>query len=514
MLLVRAGVLCNNALLELKEGNWQVIGDPTEGALIVLGKKAGISKEEFGLPIAEIPFSSERKLMTTVFKRGEKIVAYSKGAVEKVLQVSSLIQKGEKVEKLSEKERTEIIRCAEEMASSGLRVIALAYKICDKFSMPDSERDFIFLGLVGMIDPPRPEVKEAVEKCKQAGIKPIMITGDHKLTALAVAKEVGIIEKNYAEILTGEELDKMSDEELEQKVENISVYARVSPQHKVRILRALKKKGHVVAMTGDGVNDAPALKKADIGIAMGIKGTDVAKEASDMILADDNFATIVNAVEEGRGIYDNIRKFVRFLLSANFSEIVLIAITLLLSFPLPLLPLQILWINLITDGLPALALSVDPFEKDLLKRRPRDPKKGILDGMLLFILVATLLNFAVEFSIFMWSMKNIGNVEKARTMVFTCIVFYELFLVFNCRSEKHSVFRKGILENRKLLFAVFLSVILQLSVIYLPFFQAIFSTTPLNLSELLLVTAASASALFVLPEIFMGRGLNLKKLPE
>ncbi len=512
-LLLRTGVLCNNASIEYKDEGWRVVGDPTEGALIVLGNKAKIVREEFTSPVVEIPFSSERKIMTTLHRAEKnKLVAYVKGAPEKVLKLSTHIQKDAGIEKLTERTRKTITDRIHEMATEGLRVLALAYRKTGEVRVFDKlENNLIFLGLVGMIDPPRKEVKQAIEDCRQAGIKPVMITGDHKLTAIAVAKEIGLVEKDSELVLTGEELDRLSDEELKERIENTVIYARVSPEHKIRILDAFKKKGHVVAMTGDGVNDAPALKKADIGVAMGIKGTDVTKEASDMILTDDNFATIVNAVEEGRGIYDNIRKFVRFLLCTNFDEIALIGVSILVGLPLPLSPLQILWVNLVTDGLPALALTTDPYEPGLMKRKPRNPRSSILHGMLLFIFVAALLDFISGMFVFVWGITSIGDIEKVRTMVFTVTVFYELFFVFNCRSEKHSVFKTGIFGNKKLLIAVILSIALQVSVIYLPALQVVFKTVPLNLQEWLIIILLSATGLLVLPEIFMSRGPEFKE---
>ncbi|MBS7622012.1 HAD-IC family P-type ATPase, partial [Candidatus Bathyarchaeota archaeon] len=334
-------------------------GDPTEGALIVVAAKAGIKKEELEEKfkrIHEIPFSSERKRMTTIHAFGNKKHAYAKGAPEVILERCDYILKEGKVERLEKKEKEKILKVNEEMASQALRVLGFAFKeLEEKFNDETAEKGLIFVGLMGMIDPPREEAKEANKKCQEAGIKTVMITGDHKLTAVAVAKEIGMLDDNNTKVLTGEELDKLSDEEFEKIVEEVRIYARVFPEHKLRIVKALKKKGHIVAMTGDGVNDAPALKQADMGIAMGITGTDVTKEASDMVLADDNFATIVKAVEGGRGIYDNIRKFVFFLLRCNFDELGIIGIFALLGLPLPLNAAMILWINLVTDGGPAIA---------------------------------------------------------------------------------------------------------------------------------------------------------------
>jgi Ca2+-transporting ATPase len=296
----------------------------------------------------------------------------------------------------------------------------------------------------------------------------------------------------------------MSDEELEREAESIAVYARTSPQHKLRILKALQRSGHVVAMTGDGVNDAPAVKGADIGISMGIKGTDVTREASDMILADDNFATIVKAVEEGRGIYENIRKFIRLLLSTNLDEILLVAASTLLGLPLPILPIQVLWVNVVSDGLPALALSFDPYDKHIMERKPRNPSEGIFHGMLLFVLVAALVDFLAEmFLLLYWRNTQFVSLARIRTIIFTSTVLFELFFVFNCRSEKHSVFRTGLFENRRLVLAVLLSLVLQLAVIYLPFFQPLFKTVPLTGSDWLIILAIASSGLLILPEVLM-----------
>jgi len=502
-LLFEIGCLCNHASLE-KDGEWRVVGDPTEGSLLVAAAKFGIWREklEKEYPIAaEIPFSSERKMMTTVHKRGKKYFVCVKGAPEVIVHKSKFILKNSKIRRFSKEEKERILEKVKEFGEEALRTLAFAYKEIESIKKVDEkiEEDLIFVGFVGMIDPPRPEVKEAVEKCRQAGIKVLMITGDHALTAKAIAKEIGMKGEH---VITGAELDELSDKELEEVVEKVTIYARTSAQHKERILEALRKKGHVIAMTGDGVNDAPAVKKADVGIAMGKKGSDVTREASHIVLADDNFATIVNAIEEGKGIYDNIRKFIRYLLSVNFAEIFLILATTLLRLPLPLLPLQILWINLLTDGLPALALSTDPYEKDIMKRRPRSKKEGIFHKMLLFIIVGGIVNFIFDFLIFIFGLREF-NIYKARTMVFTFVVAFELFFIFNCRSEKHSVFRIGIGGNKKLLLAITISFLLQFLVIYIPFFQAIFKTVPLSLYDWMIILLFSSSALFILPEIFM-----------
>jgi len=379
-LLLKASTLCSNATYD----GTKVLGDTTEGALIVAAAKAGMTKTDLDKAysrLQEVPFTSERKRMTTVHKSPEgEVFSYVKGAVELILERSGHIVKGGKSIKLSTKEKEQILKTNEEMANQALRVLAVAYKELPKtetgkYDEEELESDLVFIGLAGMIDPPRDEAKGANDLCRKAGIKTAMITGDHKLTAVAIAKELGIMDDDMA--LTGAELDKLSDEEFDKIVEDASVYARVSPEHKLRIVRALKKKGHIVAMTGDGVNDAPALKQADIGVAMGITGTDVTREAADMVLADDNFATIVTAVEGGRAIYDNIRKFSFFLLRSNFDELLVIGVFALLSLPLPLSAGMILWINLVTDGGPALALSLDPPQEDLMNRPPRDPREGI-----------------------------------------------------------------------------------------------------------------------------------------
>lgn len=501
-MLLKISSMCNDSILKEKP-RWYIIGDPTEGALKVLAIKGGI-KEEYPR-INEIPFSSERKMMTTIQKIDKEFVAFTKGAPEIILGLCDRIYINKK---LSKDEKEKILETVHQLASKGLRVLAFAYKnLEDKCSLKSVEKNMTFVGLAAMIDPPRKETAKAVVLCKQAGIKTIMITGDHQLTAKAIGAEVGLIGK----ALRGEDLDKMNDEKLKEVVEDTVIFARISPQHKMRIVEALRARGHIVAVTGDGVNDAPALKKADIGVAMGIKGTDVAKEAADMILMDDNFSTIVSAVEEGRGIYDNIKKFIRFLLAANFDEMLLITTVVLLSirdpisgeFILPLLPVQILWLNLITDGFPALALGVDPKEKDIMKRPPRNPKKGMLDGILLFIIVASLLAFISAFSLFIIELQTSGNASKAITIVFTQTMMFEFFLVFNCRSEKKCAFRINPLENKKLLIAIIISLILQVVIIYTPMLQSIFKVVPLDFMDWIMIILFSSVALLVTPEIFI-----------
>jgi Ca2+-transporting ATPase len=504
-LLLKASTLCSNATYD----GTKVLGDTTEGALIVAAAKAGMTKPDLDKAyprLQEVPFTSERKRMTTVHKSPDgKVVVYVKGAVELILERSGHIVKGGKSINLSKEEKEQILKTNEKMANQALRVLAVAYKVLPKTETgkhdeDELERNLVFIGLAGMIDPPRDEAKGANELCRKAGIKTVMITGDHKLTAVAIAKELGIMDNDLA--LTGAELDKLSDEEFDKIVEDASVYARVSPEHKLRIVRALKKKGHIVAMTGDGVNDAPALKQADIGVAMGITGTDVTREAADMVLADDNFATIVTAVEGGRAIYDNIRKFSFFLLRSNFDELLVIGVFALLSLPLPLSAGMILWINLVTDGGPALALSLDPPQEDLMSRPPRDPREGILHGRIASILatfVTQFLGTGVLFAVayFVWG----RSLEEAQTMAFVQATMQELLIVWNCRSETKNAFRVGFTSNKFLLFAVVVSGILTVLVPY----TGLLGTAPLDLMDWALILPISLSGLLILPEVFYGR---------
>ena len=504
-LLLRAGTLCTNAQYDGKS----ILGDTTEGALIVAAAKAGLTKKELEAAyprVHEVPFTSERKRMTTVHKTPEgKTVAYVKGAPEIVLERCTHILKDGKIEKLNEDARKTILATNEKMASEALRVLGVAYRelpddAIEKIDDDTVEKNLVFVGLMGMIDPPREEAKEANRLCQQAGIKTVMITGDHKLTAVAIARELGMLQSSM--VLTGAELDRMSDEEFEKIVEDVTVYARVSPEHKLRIVRALKKKGHIVAMTGDGVNDAPALKQADIGVAMGITGTDVTREAADMVLADDNFATIVKAVEGGRAIYDNIRKFSFFLMRCNFDELAVIGIFALTGLQLPLTAGMILWINLVTDGGPALALSMDPPDKDIMKRPPRNPDEGILHGRLASIIVSFITQFlgtAVLFYIafYIWG-RPLG---EARAIAFTQATLRELVIVWNCRSERHNAFKVGFTSNKFLLLAVMISAIGTMLIPY----TGLFGTAPLDLIDWAMVIPVALSGFLMLPEIFYGR---------
>ncbi|MGQ9641890.1 MAG: cation-translocating P-type ATPase [Candidatus Bathycorpusculaceae bacterium] len=504
-LLLGASTLCTNAQYDGKT----IIGDTTEGALIVAAAKAGMTREtlEKAYPrVHEVPFTSERKRMTTVHKSSEnKLFAYMKGAPEVVLErCMSVIVDGE-VRKLGEVRRKEILKVNEQMASDALRVLGVAFKefkssSTKKFDDDELESDMVFVGLMGMIDPPREEAKVAVKKCEGAGIKTVMITGDHKLTAVAIAKELGMLKSDMA--LTGVELDAMSDEEFEKIVENVSVYARVAPEHKIKIVRALKKKGHIVAMTGDGVNDAPALKQADIGVAMGITGTDVTREAADIVLADDNFATIVNAVEGGRTIYDNIRKFSFFLLRCNFDELVIIGTFAILGLELPLTAAMILWINLVTDGGPAIALTMDPPADDVMERPPRNPQEGILHGRIASILATFVTQFLGTAMLFYISYYIMGEpLEEARSLAFVQATLQELVIVWNCRSEKHNAFKVGLTSNKFLLLSVIISAAATAIIPYTGFF----GTAPMTLMDWALITPISFSGFLILPEIFYGR---------
>ncbi|HEX7011860.1 MAG TPA: cation-translocating P-type ATPase [Steroidobacteraceae bacterium] len=500
----------NNAVLQERGGRWIVQGDPTEGALIVAARKGGFTQEILDQRferIGEVPFSSERKLMSTVHsdaKREQVLVAFTKGAPDVLLARCSHEQVGEERKPLDEARRAQILKCNEELAGEALRTLALAMRLLprDAFTRDqydgEIEHELVFLGLIGMIDPPRPEAAESVSRAKAAGIRPIMITGDHPVTAAVIARELGVA--SDAKPATGIEIEKMSDEELEATVRETSVYARVNPQHKLRIVKALQRLGAIVAMTGDGVNDAPALKTAEIGVAMGLTGTDVAKQASDIVLADDNFATIVAAVEEGRSIFANIRKFLRYLLSSNIGEVVTMFFGVLLAevigltaaepgdFVLPLLATQILWINLMTDGAPALALGVDPPDEDVMKVKPRPRGEGVITARMwhgiafigLVMAAGTLLQ--LDASLPGGLIEGDGDVRYAQTMAFTTLVFFQLFTVFNARSDERSAF-VGMFANKWLWGALLLALVMQIAVVYVPFLQQAFSTSPLSLSD-------------------------------
>jgi Ca2+-transporting ATPase len=511
-LFLKTAALCNNAFLKRgkislpglwrgirqnrSEHLWGIHGDPTEGALLVMAAKKGIWREELEKKeqrVAEISFEAERKLMTVIYRQSnKKLTAYTKGAPEVLLDLCTHCCQGGHLISLNQKDKEKIFKLNNDLAGQALRVLALAYRELPQdlveFSASVVEQKLVFLGLAASIDPPRLSAVTAVKKCRQAGIKVIMITGDHLVTAKAIAKELDL-NKPESQALTGSALEAMSDEELNRTVKTVSVFARVSPKHKLRIVRSLKNAGEVVAMTGDGVNDAPAIKEANIGIAMGQKGTDVARQSAAMVLTDDNFASIVAAVEEGRGVYANIRKFIRYLLSCNTGEVLVMFLALLSGLPLPLVPIQILWMNLITDGLPAMALGVEPPEKNIMHRPPRQPGESIFaQGMVgqilssgFFIGLGTLLIFA-------FYLKESGNLTLARTIAFCTLVFFQLFYVFTCRTEDYTLKWSSLFANPLLVMAVLFSLLLQVMVIYLPFFQRVFHTTPLNPGHWVVIT--------------------------
>jgi Ca2+-transporting ATPase len=494
-LLLNIGALNNDAAFD----KTTVIGDPTEAALVVSAAKSGINKELLQKKYPrkdEILFTSERKIMTTMHRINGENLAYVKGAPEIILKLSNSIYENGKVKKLTEKRKKEILEINKKFANNALRVLGFAYKtVMDKSR---AEKNLIFVGLQGMMDPPREEVKQAITKCKRAGIKVVVITGDNEVTAKAVAHAIGIEGKS----ISGQVLSRMTEKQLEKHVEDISIYARVNPEHKNKIVEALKKKGHIVAMTGDGVNDAPALKKADIGVSMGITGTDVAKEASDMILTDDNFASIVNAVEEGRGIYDNIKKFVEYLLSSNLGEILTLFIAILLFSNsdgmalLPLIAIQILWINLATDGLPALALSVDSSDPNIMERKPRSKKERIISNPIIVrMLIVGFTMMIGTLAVFkLYSPET--NLIYAQTMAFSTLMFFQMFNVLNCRSEFNSLFKIGIFTNMRLWGAIMISILMQVIVIHTPL-NTFFKTMPLTSMDWVYVVLVSSSVLII-----------------
>jgi Ca2+-transporting ATPase len=514
------GDRANNAVLQERGGRWSVQGDPTEGALLVAARKAGLTDEALDARferVGEVPFSSERKLMSTIHADAERqrhLRVFTKGAPDVLLARCTHELVGAETRKLDERRRAQILQANEALAHEALRTLGVAFRTLPRGEVPAGERverELVFAGLIGMIDPPRAEAKAAMARARAAGIRPLMITGDHPATAAAIAGELDGALATRA--LTGGELDRMDDAALERAVREVSVYARVEPAHKLRIVKALQRQGAIVAMTGDGVNDAPALKTADIGVAMGITGTDVSKEAADIVLADDNFATIVAAVEEGRAIFANIRKFLRYLLSSNIGEVLTMFFGVLAAdaigltaagagIPLPLLATQILWINLVTDGAPALALGVDPADPDAMRQAPRPRGEGVITprmwaGILyvgaimaagtLLVLDACLPGGLIE---------GTGSLRYAQTMAFTTLVFFSLFTVFNARSDERSAF-VGLFSNRWLWGAVLLSLALQAAVVYVPFLQQAFSTVALGAGDWLLCAAVASSVLWL-----------------
>lgn len=523
-LLLVSGGLCNDAVLQpdpQKPDTYFVVGDSTEGALLLAAAKFGLLKSDLDrlLPrVAELPFESVRKRMTTVHRRPQSdqdvpprlaqawarrphpeaaYVAFTKGAIDGLLSIATQVWVDDCLEPLDESWRQRVLAAHDQLAQNGMRVLGVGMRPLESVPAERAEtleHDLILLGMFGMIDPPRPEVKQAIATCRTAGIRPVMITGDHPLTARYIAGELGISQDDR--FLTGQELDRLSLEQLAETARDVSVFARVAPEHKLNLVEVYQKQNHIVAMTGDGVNDAPALKKADIGVAMGITGTDVAKEAADMVLLDDNFATIVAAVEEGRTIFDNIRKFIVYLLSCNSSELGVMLLGPLLGMPLPLLPIQILWMNLVTDGLPALALSVEPAERSIMRRPPRSTAGGVFSrDMVRMIIGMGLVMTAVSLGLgyFYWR----AGQPSWQTMIFTTLVMSQVFFALAVRSERDSLFTIGLGSNQAMIGAFLSTFLLQLAVIYIPFLRPIFETTPLSLADLALSLGLSTLVFWV-----------------
>ncbi len=514
-LLLIGSALCNDAILQTDKDQldrYRVIGDPTEGALVLAAAEFNIMKNDLdrAFPrVAEIPFDSTRKRMTTVHRCPktptdipdtllpvwerrikQEIPPYlsiTKGAVDSLLNITTEVWIEGETKRIDETFRKKIREAHDQLAANGMRILGVGIRTIDLLpennTIETLEQDLILMGLVGMMDPPRPEVRNAVNTCQSAGIRTVMITGDHPLTARHIAEELGI--ENNGRFLTGQEIDGLSDSELSDVAQDISVFARVSPEHKIKLVNTYQKQQHIVAMTGDGVNDAPALKKADIGVAMGITGTDVAKEAADMILQDDNFATIVAAIEEGRVIYDNIRKFIKYLLSCNSGEIGVMFLGPLLGMPLPLLPLQILWMNLVTDGLPALALGVEPAEEDVMQRPPYPSASGIFDRKMVVDIIWLGLLTAILALVPGYTFWRADSATW-QTMVFTTLTLSQMILALGARSERNSLFKTGILTNKSMIGAIGLTFMLQIAVIYVPYFQVLFKTVSLSAKELML----------------------------
>jgi Ca2+-transporting ATPase len=523
-LLLLTGALCNDAVINEDDGQ-KILGDPTEGALVLAARQAGLVQADLEtvLPrVREFPFDSERKRMSTVHTMPASSgrtspdpisvlaaqdghtghILFAKGAADGLIDVCGRVRINGNIEPLDDTRKQAILAENTAMAENGIRVLGLAYRFVEDNELDRPERyeqNLIYLGLAGMIDPVRPEAVEAVRLCKQAGIRPVMITGDHPLTAVAIARQLGLTDTDT--FLTGQDLEKMTDDELAVRIPEIKVFARVSPSHKMIIIDVLQKHHEIVSMTGDGVNDAPALKSADIGVAMGITGTDVSKEASDMVLLDDNFATIVAAVKEGRRIYDNIRKFVKYILTGNTGEIVVMLTGPLLGMPLPLLPIQILWINLVTDGIPAIALGYEKAEQEIMDRPPIDPKEGIFArglGWQIIFMGSIVGLISVGTGYWFW---NDGTGSPAwQTMVFTMLTFCQMAYALCVQKQHQSFFSFSWVSNPLLLTAVGVTLILQLIIIYVPFFNLIFRTVPLRWEELA-VCAGGAAAIILITEV-------------
>ena len=496
--LLKAAVLCNGATLRQEEGTWRIVGDPTEGALLVAAAKASLTTETLDSSyhfLGEVPFDPERKMMTIVRRTSNGPIAYVKGAPDVLLRHCTYrLTLDGVIEPITEAIRAAILDANAAFAHQALRVLGMAYRRLerepDAYRAQELEDGLVFLGLAAMKDPLRPEAKAAVHACHDAGIQTVMITGDHKDTAVAIAEELRGV-KEPIRSLSGMELDRLSEEELARTVEQVNVYARVSPEHKLRIVKAWQARGAIVAMTGDGVNDAPAIKAADIGVAMGMTGTDVTKEAADMVVTDDNFASIVAAVEEGRGIFDNIRKTIQFLLSCNVSEVLVMLCASLIGLPLPLMPIQILWMNLVTDGFPALALAVDPKSPDLMRQPSRRPEARLLDrGTFLAIGAQGVMLCAIALGAFAYSLYGLNQeVEQARTVAFTVMVITQLVHAFNCRSERLSLFHIGLWTNRPLLLAFSLSLGIQVAILTIPAAAPVFKIAPLPIEDWVMMGA-------------------------
>lgn len=499
--LLSIGVLCNNSDIEKANGGWRIVGDPTEGAMIVAAQKAGILEgiRKGAVRIAEYPFDSDRKRMTVLDDLPEKGLAVSmKGAPEVVLsRCSSILQTGG-VRPLTEEDRRIILKRADDMASRALRVLAFAGKMQDRNAsqqMDELESNLLFVGLAGMMDPPRKEVFDAISVSKRAGIRTVMITGDHRLTARAIGQELDI---GNGDVVEGSELDKMDEQKLNDRIESVSVFARVTAEHKVRIVESLKKRGNIVAMTGDGVNDAPALRAADIGIAMGRTGTEVTKEASDMVIADDNFATIVGAIEEGRRIYDNIRKGSSYLLAVSFAELATIFIAVALGYPIPLLAAQILWINVVAEEFPAIGLALEPAHEQIMKKKPRDPKESMPSpGLMIYTLGIAAAIVAGTLGLYVMSLDMGQDISYARTMAFVGLGFFTVYNAYSSRSLDESILRMNPLGNRTLLLGIAGSIISILAVVYIPFMQSIFQTQPLTTESWAMVLGMGALVILV-----------------
>ena len=518
--LLTSSVLCNNAVISTNinltsrdrgkldaSGEWQTVGDPTELALLVAAAKGGITADSLKYDFAkidEIPFDSETRCMTVIVssKTGEKI-AYTKGALDVILNKCEYIETSNGTRPLNFSTKKEILQQNDSLSDAALRVLAFAKKSVS--STNDSDSGMIFLGLIGMLDPPRAEAKRAIKTCAKAHIKTVMITGDHKNTAVAIAKQAGILKGDVdGKVLTGSDLSKLSDDSLAEIIENICVFARVNPSDKLRIVKAFKKHGHIVTMTGDGVNDAPAIKEANIGVSMGITGTDVTKQAADVILLDDNFATLVNAVEQGRTIYANIRKFVRYLLSCNIGEVITMFLGILMGLPLVLLPTQILLVNLVTDGLPAIALGVEPVDESSMSKKPRSPNESFFsDGLMTKIVFRGIMIGLCTLGCFVAMLRLGGNVDIARTGALFTLVVSQLVHVFECKSEERNIFTVPYLNNFKLILAVLFSAIVIMATIYFPPLQLIFSTIPLDRTQLLVALGFSI-AVPVINSFFTG----------